>query len=167
MIEVTEVKEVEKNCCNCKYTNYGEADFPCNLCKRSAIKGSKEYNERKNYWKSQYDKENDKNDLVIHPNHYNKEGRKECWDEMIEIFGSDAVAIFDVLSAYKYHYRAGNKDGNPEEQDLKKIDNYMKHSSDIIISGIIPTTSNNTKLAAICHMKMRKILDNKSVKEIK
>lgn len=68
-------------------------------------------------------------ELVYHPNHYNKEGRKECWDEMIDIFGPEAVAIFDTLSAYKYLYRAGLKDGNPTEQDMEKIKNYMNHAN--------------------------------------
>ena len=76
-------------------------------------------------------------EMVIHPNHYNKEGRKECWDEMINIFGPDAVIIFDVLSAYKYMYRAGEKDNNPAEQDLAKIKNYMKHAKDLICSSPI------------------------------
>lgn len=71
-------------------------------------------------------------DLVYHPEHYNQEGRKECWDEMLELFGEEAVAIFDMLSAYKYHYRAGTKDGNPEEQDKRKIDNYMIHAANLI-----------------------------------
>jgi hypothetical protein len=75
-------------------------------------------------------------DLVNHPDHYNKEGRKECWDEMIEIFGYEAVAIFDILSAYKYYYRAGSKEGNSKEQDLAKINNYMRHSAEMIINNI-------------------------------
>ena len=68
------------------------------------------------------------NNLVIHPKHYNTEGRPECWEEMEEIFGKDAVMIFDILSAYKYYYRAGEKEGNPPEQDMAKIENYMNHA---------------------------------------
>lgn len=67
-------------------------------------------------------------ELVHHPSHYNKKDRKECWDEMIDIFGVGAVIIFDCLSAYKYYYRAGEKEGNPKEQDLKKIKEYMEHA---------------------------------------
>ena len=70
--------------------------------------------------------------LVYHPSHYNTEGRKECWDEMIEIFGVDAVVIFDILSAYKYRYRAGLKEGNPSEQDKEKIKNYMNHTAQLM-----------------------------------
>lgn len=67
-------------------------------------------------------------ELVHHPSHYNRTDRKECWDEMIDIFGVGAVIIFDCLSAYKYYYRAGEKEGNPKEQDLKKIQEYMEHA---------------------------------------
>lgn len=69
---------------------------------------------------------------VKHPSHYNKEGRRECWDEMIELFGVDAVIKFDILSAYKYFYRAGLKDGNPAEQDIAKIKNYVNHARVLI-----------------------------------
>lgn len=95
-------------------------------------------------------------DLVIHPEHYNKEGRKECWEEMIEKFGPMAVAIFDILSAYKYHYRAGEKDGNPEEQDLAKIENYMHHSADILASSRASSfNSEGGALAVKCYAKMK------------
>lgn len=71
-------------------------------------------------------------ELIQHPSHYNAEGRKECWDEMVDVFGFEAVVTFDVLNAYKYYYRAGLKDGNPEEQDLKKIDQYLDHASKLL-----------------------------------
>lgn len=81
------------------------------------------------------------NDLVIHPNHYNKDGRKECWDEMIEKFSPEATIIFDCMSAYKYYYRAGEKENNPEEQDLAKIKNYFNHSCQILADYKIPYNS--------------------------
>lgn len=71
---------------------------------------------------------NDIEKNTIHPSHYNKEGRKECWEEMEEIFGIDSVIDFDILSAYKYLYRAGEKEGNPKEQDIAKIRNYVEHA---------------------------------------
>lgn len=98
-------------------------------------------------------------DLVIHPDHYNKEGRKECWDEMIEKFGPTAVAIFDVLSAYKYLYRAGEKDGNPAEQDLAKIENYMHHSADVIATNDRDT--DGFAMARRVYKEMKKELNNK------
>ena len=76
------------------------------------------------------------NDNVYHPEHYNHEGRRECWDEMLDIFGPEAVAIFDSLSAYKYQYRKGTKDGNPTAQDESKILNYINHAMQLEQSGI-------------------------------
>lgn len=72
------------------------------------------------------------NNLVHHPSHYNKNGRKECWEEMREIFGDDAVIVFDCLNAYKYAYRAGEKEGNSKEQDLKKIEQYINHAKSLV-----------------------------------
>lgn len=59
-------------------------------------------------------------DQVNHPSHYNQPGRKECIVEMEEKFGPLAVYFFSLLSAYKYRYREGDKDGNPAEQDEAK-----------------------------------------------
>lgn len=62
-------------------------------------------------------------DLVNHPSHYCREGAKECIDEMILVFGKEAVANFCLCNAWKYRYRAGAKNG---EEDLKKSDWYLK-----------------------------------------
>jgi len=70
--------------------------------------------------------------LVYNPAHYNHAGRKECWEEMREIFGDEAVAIFDILSAYKYLYRAGSKEGNSADQDKAKISNYVVHCKTLL-----------------------------------
>lgn len=93
---------------------------------------------------------------VIHPEHYNLENRRECWDEMRDLFGDEAVAIFDVLSAYKYFYRKGNKDNNPEAQDLSKIDNYMSHCAELI-----SLTDERISKGKKCFKIMRSILDKK------
>ena len=60
------------------------------------------------------------NDMVNHPGHYNVQGRKECIDEMIEIYGPSAVYMFCTLNAYKYNYRAGHKD-NKEQDEAKAV----------------------------------------------
>lgn len=73
--------------------------------------------------------------LINHPQHYNQKDRKECWTEMEEIFGKDSVIVFDVLNAYKYLYRAGEKPDNPKEQDLAKINTYMTHAYSLIEQG--------------------------------
>ena len=71
-------------------------------------------------------------DLVKHPSHYNKEGRLECWDEQEIAYGTFAVVCFDILNAHKYMYRAGEKKGNPKEQDIAKINNYINHANKLM-----------------------------------
>lgn len=50
-----------------------------------------------------------KTDMVNHPSHYNLPDRKECIDEMIDIYGLKDVAKWCEITAYKYKYRAGHK----------------------------------------------------------
>ena len=59
---------------------------------------------------------------VNHPKHYTKEGRRECIEEMIDIFGVKEVQIFCKLNAYKYRYRHEMKNG---QEDLDKAEWYM------------------------------------------
>lgn len=61
-------------------------------------------------------------DNVQHPKHYNREGGMECIDEMILVFGEEAVKNFCLCNAWKYRYRAADKNG---EEDLKKSDWYL------------------------------------------
>lgn len=61
-------------------------------------------------------------DMVNHPPHYERDGAIECIDEMILVFGETAVKNFCLLNAWKYRYRAGEKNGF---EDIKKSDWYM------------------------------------------
>lgn len=72
------------------------------------------------------------NNLVNHPSHYSKEGRKECIEEMRELFGVFITAIFCLTNAYKYIYRAGEKSGNSEQQDMAKAKWYYSYADRII-----------------------------------
>ena len=45
-------------------------------------------------------------EMVNHPSHYNLPNRKECIDEMIDIYGIKNVAKWCEITAYKYKYRA-------------------------------------------------------------
>ena len=67
--------------------------------------------------------------LVSHPNHYNREGAMECIDEMELIFGKQAVTYFCLCNAWKYRYRASDKNG---EEDLKKSDWYLKKYKELV-----------------------------------
>ena len=54
-------------------------------------------------------------DNVNHPNHY--QGKNECIDVMVAMFGKEAVKHFCMCNAYKYRFRADKKNG--EEDRLK------------------------------------------------
>lgn len=70
------------------------------------------------------------NEKVNHPKHYNQPGKKECIDEMVELFGLQATLDFCWLNCYKYLYRAGEKEGNSKEQDIEKAKWYFKWALD-------------------------------------
>ena len=57
-------------------------------------------------------------EMVNHPSHYNLPNRKECIDEMIDIYGLKDVAKWCEITAYKYKYRAGHK--GPAVEDMHK-----------------------------------------------
>lgn len=59
---------------------------------------------------------------VEHPKHYNREGGMECIDEMVLLFGLQNTATFCKLNAWKYRYRAADKNGT---EDLAKSDWYI------------------------------------------
>lgn len=60
---------------------------------------------------------------VNHPKHYNRENAMECIDEMVMLFGREETQIFCKLNAWKYRYRAAEKNG---VEDLKKSDWYIQ-----------------------------------------
>lgn len=64
-----------------------------------------------------------KGDPVNHPAHYEREGAMECIDEMLLIFGKDAVMNFCLCNAWKYRYRASAKNG---DEDYSKSDWYLR-----------------------------------------
>ena len=65
----------------------------------------------------------EKFDNVNRPKHYIREGGMECIDEMILLFGVEEVKSFCKLNAWKYRYRAAEKNG---EEDLRKSDWYLR-----------------------------------------
>ena len=58
---------------------------------------------------------------VEHPKHYNLPGRKECIEEMLELFGVEETKSFCKLNMYKYLYRHEQKNG---QEDLQKAEWY-------------------------------------------
>ena len=59
------------------------------------------------------------NDNVNHPTHY--QGKNECIDVMIAMFGKEAVKHFCMCNAYKYRFRADKKNGS---EDIAKAEWY-------------------------------------------
>ena len=68
-------------------------------------------------------KKAEKSEKVNHPSHYNREGAMECIDEMIAVFGIEVVKHFCICNAWKYRYRAADKNGL---EDMQKSDWYLK-----------------------------------------
>ena len=58
-------------------------------------------------------------DNVNHPTHY--QGKNECIDVMVAMFGIEAVKHFCMCNAYKYRFRSNMKNG---EEDIKKAEWY-------------------------------------------
>ena len=75
-------------------------------------------------------------DPVERPHHYNREGAMESIDEMVLVFGPEAVMHFCLCNAWKYRYRATAKNG---EEDLKKSDWYMRKYKELKEAGHDPT----------------------------
>ena len=67
-------------------------------------------------------------ELVNHPDHYNMH-KMECIDEMLLVFGKKSVIEFCKCNAWKYRYRAGNKDDI--QQDLAKSDWYINKAKEL------------------------------------
>lgn len=61
-------------------------------------------------------------DDVSYPKYYFQPGSVECIEEMIEVFGVNAVMNFCLLNVWKYRKRAIYKN---KEQDIEKSNWYM------------------------------------------
>ena len=69
-----------------------------------------------------YDKETpSESNAVDHPSHYNQ-GGIECIDAMVSAFGADAVRKFCLINAFKYIWRASDKNG---DEDIDKAIWYL------------------------------------------
>lgn len=66
---------------------------------------------------------------VNHPSHY--QGKIECIDAMVEQFGMEKVADFCEINAFKYLWRAGDKEGNSKEQDEQKAMWYLRKNIEL------------------------------------
>lgn len=67
-------------------------------------------------------------DMVNEPPHY-KQHAMECFDEMVQVFGVEAVKSYCKCAAWKYRYRAPYK--GKFEEDNAKADWYLKKLSEL------------------------------------
>ena len=68
-------------------------------------------------------------ETVNHPSYYNLPERKECIDEMIDIYGLKDVVKWCEITAYKYKYRAGHKGSATE--DMSKAAWYIAKACEL------------------------------------
>ena len=114
-----------KSCDTCIYANNIDTEWPCCKCaKYSQWTPEKEL----------VTEPEPEYDPVKRPKHYNREGGMESIDEMVLVFGTEAVKNFCLCNVWKYRYRAADKNG---EEDLKKSDWYMNKYKELCE---IPTT---------------------------
>ena len=67
-------------------------------------------------------------EMVNHQAHYKRDGAMECIDEMLLLFGKKEVMSFCKLNAWKYRYRAMDKNG---QEDINKSDYYIRLYKDL------------------------------------
>lgn len=107
------------SCDDCKHFYQTEMFCKNTLgCKHAFTINSEKRSNAKECFEPELDCESD---VVNHPGHYTC-GKYECIDEMINIFGEDAVIDFCKCNVYKYRYRFAQKNG---EEDLQKAEWYM------------------------------------------
>ena len=61
----------------------------------------------------------------INPSHYKTENGRQAIDEMLLLFGKEAVIGFCKCTAYKYMFRRGRKSGESFEVDTEKMQWYL------------------------------------------
>lgn len=76
------------------------------------------------------------NNKISHPSHYNLPGKKECIEQMREDYGNHITAIFCLTNAYKYLYRAGNKENEDRIDDISKAIWYYDYVNDYLFSAV-------------------------------
>lgn len=104
----------EKWCGNCRFDSLDETEEPCVRCKNTSVIGTDAFNTKPLLWKPV--------ETVDHPDHYNQ-GKFECIEVMAETFGKEATENFCLLNAFKYIWRAGEKNGI---EDIKKASWYLE-----------------------------------------
>lgn len=137
----------KNNCDNCKHKNktYISDDYYCKNCITSYSNITGKTTTPSNWEGIEKNMNQEKENNIEHPKHYNREGGMECLEEMILIFGKETVKHFCLCNAWKYRYRAADKNG---EEDLRKSDFYIKKYKELndATSSLCITPNNNIAL---------------------
>ena len=109
--------------------NYDECDVTCESCILNKVHNHNSCYKpvRKEQPIKMQNNTNVNTDQVNHPSHYQQDGRLECLDEMLLMFGAENVITWCRMTAYKYYYRAGNKPGESAEKDRAKAMFYLNY----------------------------------------
>jgi len=67
----------------------------------------------------------------VNPSHYKKEGEKETWQKMLDIWGEEKFIAHCEMCAFKYKERLGKKPNEPEARDLAKIGWYESKAKEL------------------------------------
>lgn len=129
--------EHDYSCWDCVHNDKDDNEFPCTDCKNGVL----EYERPDHPWRFEpFTKEGEEvtnasnqtteqvpNDPVNHPSHYTH--GMEAIDEMVLIFGKEAVKGFCVCNAWKYRKRAIYKNGH---EDMDKSDWYINKYKELV-----------------------------------
>jgi len=66
----------------------------------------------------------------VNPNHY-KNGTKEVWEMMVDIWGVDKYIAHCEMCAFKYRQRLGLKPDQPIQRDLEKAKWYEDKANEL------------------------------------
>ena len=66
-------------------------------------------------------------DNVNNPKHY-IDGKYECIDVMLDVFGKEAVFNFSICNAFKYLWRFNKKNG---KEDIEKAGYYLNKALEV------------------------------------
>ena len=116
---------IRKDCSNCRFMYNETTDFPCRNCEKTKV--GEEIKTTPLMWEAIKVDSN----AVNHPGHYNQ-GKYECLDVMIDVFGKDAVKTFCQLNAFKYIWRAKQKNGM---EDMLKAKFYLTKYEELSDNG--------------------------------
>ena len=120
-------------CLNCQFCKQGTAAEPCRRCINLSGKEDCFVPLENADGSIPIEKAPDN---VNHPFHY--QGKYECIDETIALFGVDAVRHFCMCNVYKYRFRASRKNG-PE--DIEKAEWYMEKLMELNQEASIETSN--------------------------